>query len=258
MPVAVLVLVGSDVGMLVLGSFAVNRSGNALAVDGAGTGDGAVSVDSHAQIGNGNAIASQSFGDDVGGVAGVGLDISDDLVGSSLSSSLGFEGFDDLVNFRFADVVADTVGSQPSLGIVHLAVSGSESAHGKHTSHGSANDGRNEFLEFHLTQLLSLKIFSWLGVCPHQNAPLPDNVILLYHFPGLCQDIFSLLFKKLWRKIPGKFDFLPKPSCFYRPVPGGRALLCRLFAAGGQTPFFTPRLPGPASAKGTAAPPPAA
>src|SRR5699024_6943477 len=51
MPVAVLVLVGSDVGMLVLGSFAVNRSGNALAVDGAGTGDGAVSVDSHAQAG---------------------------------------------------------------------------------------------------------------------------------------------------------------------------------------------------------------
>src|SRR5699024_4554513 len=73
MPVAVLVLVGSDVAVSV--SRNGEASGNSLAVDGAGTGDGAVSVDSNAQVLDGDAIASQSVLDDVGGVVGVGLDI---------------------------------------------------------------------------------------------------------------------------------------------------------------------------------------
>ncbi len=90
MPVAVLVLVRADLGMLG-GSSARNSGGSSLAVDGGGAADGAVGIDGNGNVRDGDAVVSQRVGNDGFGIGGIRLDLRDQSITGSFGISLVVE-----------------------------------------------------------------------------------------------------------------------------------------------------------------------
>lgn len=155
MPVAVLVLVRADLGMLG-GSSARDSSGNSLAVDAALAADGAIRVQVKV-IDNdiGDAVASQSFLDDGFGIVGIRLDPGDQSITGSFGISLVVEIFEDQIDFVFADIVADLFLARYSRASAIWPSVAAKALVANTPAMTTQATAETSFLSFILTQLLS-------------------------------------------------------------------------------------------------------